>query len=103
MYRHVYTLVLILFLSPCGPALAGPRPMPRLEGLTNYGCTIRQHGEAWELEAWASHEAPKDWKDIASRRTGRNARRKIFSDCDDYMTAVQKAVQKFNHRVGGPG
>ncbi|HZP31892.1 MAG TPA: hypothetical protein VFB23_00920 [Candidatus Acidoferrales bacterium] len=95
---HICALLLV-----AAPTLAGP-PLPKLEGLQARGCELVQHGGMWEATFWADHQLPDDGPDdfvvkrdfrlVLGRRAGKNARRKAMLDCDDYMNAVDKAVQK---------
>ncbi len=100
-HRVLRRIVLVIGLAV--PAIAGP-PLPKLEGLQARGCEVKQIGDSWQATFWADHQLPDDGPDdfvvkrdfrlVLGRRGGKNARRKAMLDCDDYMSAVDKAVQK---------
>jgi len=99
-----------MLLAIAIPAFA--LPMPRIEGLSSYGCAIVQRGDVWEFSGWAEHKLPggekdadfqivSDWKAVLSRRSGKDGRKRAFADCGVWLSEVEKAVEQA--RMGRSG
>ncbi len=86
------SLLLLALLSVS--LFAHDRPLPKLEGLLRYGCSVelmvpeQQH---WHLYVWAEHaENGPDWKMLYSEHSGKNGRHKCLTDCDAWMRLVER-------------
>jgi hypothetical protein len=86
--------VFLLSLATPIIVLADDKPLPKIQNLTAYGCSVELmvlEQKHWHAYVWAEHGAGnRDWKMLYSRRQGKRARKKCLSDCDTWMRQVEK-------------
>jgi hypothetical protein len=86
------------------PAVGGPL-LPKLKGLTAYGCRVEgpvsfASGDGspktgvWQTYTWAEHDKDRDWQMLLSRRSGRKGRQQALADCNEFMAAIEKESRK---------
>jgi hypothetical protein len=82
------------------PAIAAP-PLPKLEGMTSYGCHIdRVSAGHFRTYAWAEHASLHDFEVLLSERS---TRKKAMADCDIWMLALEKRIDIERRRTPPPG
>ncbi len=73
---------------------AHDRPLPKLEGLLRYGCSVElmvPEQQYWHLYVWAEHAGNgPDWKMLYSEHSGKNGRHKCLTDCEAWMRLVER-------------
>ena len=93
--RRLGFRVLLLSLAAL-VAPASDTPVPNLEHLTAYGCSVElmpADQRRWHAYVWAEHDGKRDWKMLYTEHHGKNASKKCLNDCDAWMGKVRKLVE----------
>jgi|SRR5215467_11373517 len=95
---------LCFLLKVAALAFSQHQPVPTLDHMTLYGCSLESVAstDGWRAYVWAEHGSNnRDWRMLLSEQRGKHAREKSMKDCDRWMRRVRKLLDQQDSTLRG--